>query len=287
VLKHSIFVRWRTRHDTNPGNAGVFYDLLTSKFMEQLISLMLFDSPTAFALAAFAALLVGIGKTGVPAISLIFTAIMAIAISGKFSIGMVLLLLIIGDAFAVLFYRKHADLSILAKMLPAIAVGLALGTYLLDKIPSDAIRPVLGTVVLSMISLDVAKKIGWLKVGEPHALLGVSIGVVAGITTIVGNAAGPIMAMYFLLLRFDKLQFMGTSSWLFFIVNTSKVPLLWSIDVIVPATFYSLIALLPFTVVGAISGKYILRFIPTELFSTLVIGSALITSSYFIIGYFL
>jgi uncharacterized membrane protein YfcA len=77
---------------------------------------------------------------------------------------------------------------------------------------------------------------------------------------------------------------MGTSAWLFFIVNTSKVPLLWSIDVISQKTFYSLLALLPITVVGAIGGKFVLRLIPTDIFTWLVLLSAIVSACYFLLG---
>lgn len=254
-------------------------------FSEQISQLLLLHSLTPFILAALAALLIGLGKTGIPALSLTFTAIMALAIPGKASIGMVLLLLIIGDTFAVLYYRKHAQIKILLKLLPAIVFGLLIGTLLLDLIPDETVRPILALIIFCMIGIEFARSRKWLTLDTENPNLAIAFGVAAGIVTVVGNAAGPIMAMYFLLLRFDKYQFMGTSAWLFFIVNTSKVPLLISIDVITLSTFYTLLALAPFTVVGAITGKRILHYIPNEIFARLVLFSAILSSGYFLIDY--
>lgn len=248
---------------------------------------MLIDSVVPFLIAAFAALLIGIGKTGVPGLSLLFGAIMALAIGGKASVGMVLLLLCVGDAFAVLFYRKHAQWGIMLRLLPALAIGIAAGTWLLDVIADAALRPVLGTIILALLAVDFARDRAWLSVQPKHPAVTGGVGVLAGITTVIGNAAGPIMSIYYLMLKLDKYQFMGTAAWLFFIVNLSKVPLLWSIEVVTRESLVTLLALAPFTIVGALIGKQVLRLLPMEVFSKVVLFSALITASSFILSYWL
>ena len=63
---------------------------------------------------------------------------------------------------------------------------------------------------------------------KPHPLLAAVTGVSAGFTTMVANAAGPIMIMYLLAMRLPKLVFMGTSAWYFFVLNLFKVPFSYS-----------------------------------------------------------
>ncbi len=247
----------------------------------------LFPELIPFLIASLAAFFVGVGKTGVPSLSLLFNALMIIALPTKEALGMVLLLLVVGDLFAVFFYRKHADWKVLLGLLPSIAIGLLIGTFLLNKIPNDLIKPVIGAVVLSLFCLDQALKRGLLAFDNAHPVLGGVFGSLMGVTTVVGNSAGPVSSMYFMLLKFDKYKFMGTSAWLFCIVNLSKVPLLMSIDVIGTNTFYSLLFLLPFVFVGAFSGRLILKMIPEKFFSVLVMVSVLGASSYFLIEYFL
>jgi hypothetical protein len=41
-----------------------------------------------------------------------------------------------------------------------------------------------------------------------------------GFTTMIGNAAGPVMAVYLLSMRLPKYSFVGTSAWFFLLVNT-------------------------------------------------------------------
>ena len=49
-------------------------------------------------------------------------------------------------------------------------------------------------------------------------------GVMAGFTTMVANAAGPVMLLYLLAVGLPKLTFIGTGAWFFMLVNAFKVP---------------------------------------------------------------
>ena len=62
-----------------------------------------------WALASLGALLVGLAKTGMPGLSLLFVSIFASIIPARRSTGVVLPLLIVGDVVAVFSYRRHAQ----------------------------------------------------------------------------------------------------------------------------------------------------------------------------------
>ena len=64
--------------------------------------------PWTILLCIIAAFLVGIGKTDVPGLGLIAIPLMAFAFPAKESVGVLLLLLIVGDIFAVIYYRQRA-----------------------------------------------------------------------------------------------------------------------------------------------------------------------------------
>ena len=67
-------------------------------------------------------------------------------------------------------------------------------------------------------------RLGWEAVLDRKWFTGL-MGLLAGFGTVVGNAAGPAMSIYLLSKKLDKHEFIGTSAWLFFLVNSSKVPL--------------------------------------------------------------
>jgi len=49
--------------------------------------------------------------------------------------------------------------------------------------------------------------------------------VLSGFASMIGNAAGPIFAIYLLALGFTKNNFIGANSWFFFMINLIKLPL--------------------------------------------------------------
>src|SRR5699024_5645411 len=60
---------------------------------------------------------------------------------------------------------------------------------------------------------------GGSKPGALAAVEGVGYGLMGGFTTMVANAAGPVMSLYFYAMRMPVLTFRGTSAWYFAIVN--------------------------------------------------------------------
>ncbi|MDN5655418.1 MAG: sulfite exporter TauE/SafE family protein, partial [Kocuria sp.] len=76
---------------------------------------------------ALAAALVGFSKTALPGINTLAVAIFAAVLPAKPSTGALLVLLLVGDAFALWTYRRHADWPTLVRMIPAVLIGLAIG----------------------------------------------------------------------------------------------------------------------------------------------------------------
>ena len=88
----------------------------------------------------------------------------------------------------------------------------------------------------------------------------------------IGNAAGPVMSVYLLSMRLPKYSFVGTSAWFFLVVNYLKLPLqifVW--DNISFATIALNIISIPFMVVGAIIGVYLVKKIPEKKYRIFII----------------
>jgi len=49
-------------------------------------------------------------------------------------------------------------------------------------------------------------------------------GLLGGFTTMIGNAAGPVMAIYLLSLKMPKYSFVGTNAWFFLVINCRYLP---------------------------------------------------------------
>ena len=87
----------------------------------------------------------------------------------------------------------------------------------------------------------------------------------------MANAGGPIMTFYLLAKKFDKMSFVGTCAWFFFVTNLTKVPLSWSLGLISSQSLLLNLALLPAVIVGMIAGRLMIGRISQGLFDWLLL----------------
>ncbi|MFF2808573.1 TSUP family transporter [Streptomyces sp. NPDC058000] len=103
-------------------------------------------------------------------------------------------------------------------------------------------------------------------------------GLVAGFATMVANAGGPAMSLYLLSAGFGMLGFLGTGAWFFLLVNLVKVPFSVGLG-LVTADGLALDALLVVAVVvGAYTGRALVRRIDRGVFERLVLVFTVLTS---------
>ena len=103
------------------------------------------------------------------------------------------------------------------------------------------------------------------------ALSRAGYGVLGGFTTMVANAGGPVMSMYFYAMRMPVLTFLGTSAWFFAIVNVIKLPFSAGLGLITRETLVMDLMLVPLVLIGAYCGAKIARRIPQAVFEKLIL----------------
>lgn len=117
---------------------------------------------------------------------------------------------------------------------------------------------------------------------RPHLGVGAVYGTLAGFTTMVANAGGPVMSLYLLSVGATKLRFMGTAACFFFATNLVKLPFSIGLSLVTVDTLRTALVLVPLVLVGAVIGRRLLRSIDQKLFERLVIGLT-ITASLFLL----
>lgn len=237
-------------------------------------------SPANWALAVVGALSMGISKAGFAGLSLFHVMIFALLFGARDSTGIVLPMLIVGDVCAILAYRRQARWDYLRRMLPPACVGIVVGAGLMDRLSEAQYKPLIGWIILSLGVLQVVRMARPQLFGEmPHGqTFAWSMGLLAGGTTMLANAASPIMTIYFLAVSLPKLEFVGTASWFFFIINVFKVPFSASLGLIGGPTLLLNVVLSPIIVVGFFAGGWLMRRVPQRLFDGVLMALAAVAA---------
>ena len=220
------------------------------------------------------AFLVGVSKTGLPGIGILIIPLMAMVFPRhtRESTGILLGILILGDVFAAAYYRQAAEWRHVIRLLPSAFAGIMAGWQAMRFVTNDLLQPIIGIIVLAMLAVHYWRT----RVrGEDSPIptqwwFGMTLGFIAGVTTMMANAAGPVMVIYLLAMRLPKLAFVGTSAWFFFAVNWLKVPFSANLDLITRDSVRLDLMMLPLIAAGSIAGILFLRRIPQKVFNSVV-----------------
>lgn len=225
-------------------------------------------------LVVIGALLVGMSKAGLAGLGMLFVAIMANVMPTKESSGFVLPLLIVGDLVVVSAYWRHTKWRHVVRLFPGTAVGVVAGYFAMDRITNAQASVLIGSIITVMVAIQVWRRWRGTEVDpEKHgAGFAIVMGVLAGFTTLIANAAGPLMTLYLLAMRLPKMEFVGTAASFFLLLNLFKVPFMVDLGLITTASFSTNLLLAPAVVVGALVGKRVLHYINQKLFENLALG---------------
>lgn len=225
------------------------------------------------------AIMIGLTKTGVPGLGALISPLMADVFPARASTGIVLPMLIFADLFAIGYYRRHAVWSHLLRIMPWTAAGIVLGYLLLGRINDSQLRIFIGATVLIILGVkqlwdrtkdEVSIPTQWWFAG--------GLGLIAGVATMMANAAGPFSMIYLLSMRLPKNEFIGTGAWYYFILNWFKVPFSFNLGLINIQSLQFDAMLFPLITVGAVIGIRVLKRIPETKFEKVVIVLAAATA---------
>lgn len=247
---------------------------------------------TAWALLIVSALLVGLSKTALPGVTTIAVAMFAQVLPAKESTGVMLLLLLTGDLPAIWAYRRDADATMLKRLVPAVACGVLIGALFLRVASDDLMRRIIGWLLIALIVITLAQRARGRRRGGPTAraasagapsggtgsasragsspMARMVYGALAGFSTMVANAGGPVTSLYFLACRYPVKAFLGTTAWFFFLVNLTKLPFSIALGIIHVDALALVAILIPAVLVGALAGRLLADRMPQRVFDPIV-----------------
>jgi uncharacterized membrane protein YfcA len=196
-----------------------------------------------------------------------------------------------------LFFSRHALWTEVWRVLPPALLGVGLGFVCFGLVPADSFAPLIGWIVLVLVLLQLIQRssgaeafTAWLGLTGSNSeqtpklaafarrLIAAGLGGLAGITTMMANAAGPVITVYLLAIGLAKYEFVGTSAWIFCVINLCKLPFSYALGVINWHTLGFNLLLFPAVAAGALSGKQLLKVIPQRWFEWLLLLSAFIAA---------
>ena len=233
---------------------------------------------TDWLVAVAAALIVGVAKAGIGGLGLLAAVLFTQILPAKAASGALLPLLCLGDLVGAALYRRHADWGHLGRLFPWTALGVLAGYFLLERLSDLEARRLVGGIVLGMVALHLIRRRREPGKDAFGAWFAPGVGVLAGITTLVANAAGPLMAIYFLAMRLPKLDFVGTAAVFFLVLNLFKVPFMGGLGLITPESLRLNLLLAPAVLAGAWGGRAVVARIDQRAFENVALALSVLAA---------
>ncbi|MES2623753.1 MAG: sulfite exporter TauE/SafE family protein [Pseudomonadota bacterium] len=240
--------------------------------------------PDSLLFLAFIALFTGFIKAGMPSVGALLSATVALVFPPRDALGITLTYLLIGDTVAVSLYWRLAHWQELKKMIVPVVVGIIAGGFLLSSLDNTSLGLAIGIMVLLLVLMEPLRpQLTRWAFAHPGTARNTS-GALAGLATTIGNASGPILSIYFLVLNLDKRAFIGTGSIFFLFVNVAKLPIFINQDIFHVQYMASIAATAPLVFIGAIGGKKFIEWIPQIWFNRVVLFFTAVAAVWLIAG---
>ncbi|NDV42044.1 sulfite exporter TauE/SafE family protein [Flagellimonas sediminis] len=217
-------------------------------------------SITAWTMATTAVFLMGVSKAGLKGMSIFNVTLMALAFGSRTSTGIFIPLLLVGDVFAVVYYNRHTQWKYIYRFIPWMVIGILIGVVIGKDLPEKEFKWGMALVIF----LSLGMLIWWDRRKSEnvptHWLFAGTMGILAGICTMIGNLAGAFTNIFFLAMRLPKNEFVGTAAWLFLITNLFKLPFhIWVWNTISEESLAINLRLLPAILAGLVLGVFLVK----------------------------
>lgn len=236
------------------------------------------DGMVFWALAILAAILVGMGKGGMPVVGMLSVPVLALAMHPVAAAGLLLPVYVISDMFGLYAYRHAFDRRVLAIIIPGMTLGVVLGYFTATMVSEALVTVLIGSIGL-VFALNLLLRRG--VVSEPRqakVALGLFWGAVTGFTSFVSHSGGPPYQVYTMPLGMRKAVFAGTSTIAFAYVNAIKLIPYYMLGQISLQSLEKVLVLMPVAAVSVFMGVRLVKMLPEKLFFQMVTWALLLVS---------
>lgn len=257
-------------------------------------------SPVTYVAIAFAAICFGIDKSLASGAGLLSIATLTAVMPAHQASGLTLLMAICADWSAIWAYRGNVNVKSLIRLIPFVLAGICAGIWFLYVADNTVMKKTIGIILAVFIAMYfitvLRKRLSAGKGAEADTAKGTAepepegvsdaeaggraavfswlkriiCGLLAGFTTMVANAAGPVTSIFFLSEHLPVIRFLGTTAWFYLIVNLIKLPISIHLGMITWEGFLSMAWTIPLIIVTVMIGRSIARRVSQETFTRLI-----------------
>jgi len=235
--------------------------------------------PEAITIAVFVALMLGMAKTGIHGAGMLSVPLLAIAFGGKLSSGLMLPMLLVADVFGVWYYHRHASFKHLKILFPWAALGVIMGSLAGSFIDDELFKIIMAVTIFSSLAMMIWMELGGREKIPERVYFGIAAGFLGGFTSMIGNLAGTVMAVYFLSMKLPKSNFIGTVAWFFLVINWFKVPFhIWVWHTINRDSWIFAVVLTPAILAGAYLGIVLVKKMSDQTYRWFIVGMTFVAA---------
>lgn len=227
--------------------------------------------------ALAAAMLVGMGKGGMPVVGMLGVPVLSLAISPMTAAGLLLPVYVLSDMFGLYAYRRAFDRRVLAILMVGVTIGVGLGWATASITPEWLVTTLVG-MIGAVFAIRLLTRGGAVEPREARVGPGVFWGTITGFTSFVSHSGAPPFQVYVLPLGLTKMVYAGTNTILFAYLNGIKLVPYWALGQFTPANLKIAALLMPAAAVAVFAGVRLVKILPERLFFQIVTWALLAVS---------
>lgn len=236
------------------------------------------DGTVFWIAAVVAAMLVGMGKGGMPVVGMLGVPVLSLVISPVTAAGMLLPVYVVSDMFGLYAYRQAFDRRVVGIMAVGATVGIGIGWATAAIVPERVVTGLVG-LIGAVFALNLLMRRGQPASARAAAVgPGLFWGMLTGFTSFVSHAGAPPFQVYVQPLRLQKAVFAGTSTVLFAYVNAVKLIPYVALGQINVASLKTAAVLAVPAAIAVFAGVRLVKVLPEALFFRLVTWALLAVS---------
>jgi len=221
----------------------------------------------------------GIGKSGFAGVNVLTIPLMVLVMPVEKVVACLLPLLVLLDLNAIYHHRNNKSWKhIRAICVPAL-VGILVGASLWWWIGqegveaySTALKRFIGIIAIVFAVYIIARDraLHWVEKLKPGPKSAIGVGILAGFTSTLAHAAGPIVSLYVFAQGMGKSMFVGTVAWILTFINISKLPFFFGIGLIDREILLFDLTLVWLVPIGSYMGKWMHDRISERIFNRII-----------------